>query len=133
MQQLEFLPFGFGCECGQAVVVKSAERCQPIKCPACGKSHGPFGNAPSLESLPKEDASLTESRPQGQRGIEKEWRAVRNVSDGRLKLLAEHGRYPFHAGVDQQSTRWYPHSTCARQFGTRELSTRLATVSPTIF
>ncbi len=57
---MEFLPFGFGCDCGQPIVVKPDERHQPIKCLACGKLHGPFGDTPALESLPARDSSFIE-------------------------------------------------------------------------
>jgi hypothetical protein len=58
MQLLEFLPFGFGRECGRAIVVQPDERCQPINCSACGRSHGTL--LLSLESLPAQYASLKE-------------------------------------------------------------------------
>jgi hypothetical protein len=60
MQPLEFLPFGLGCECGRLVVVQPDERHQPIKCPACGSLHGPFGEIPAVKSLPASDAPLKE-------------------------------------------------------------------------
>jgi len=60
MQSLKFSPFAFSCACGQTVVVKSDERCEPLRCLGCGRLHGPFGEMPSLQSLPARDALLEE-------------------------------------------------------------------------
>jgi hypothetical protein len=52
--------FAFPCDCGQQIIVDPSERMTPTKCPACGKSHGTFGDMPNAALIPPNDASLTQ-------------------------------------------------------------------------
>ena len=58
VQSVTYLPFGLGCECGECVIVPADQRCQPVSCKVCGRIHGPFGDAPTLDWLPESNASL---------------------------------------------------------------------------